>query len=123
MCQLLMTPDHTLTSPTVYISYDKLYAGDSCSGIGQTYYNQIVALTDNSDLSSMAFYRAAPNALEAVAEWQTYPFDLNNLNVPASDLPESVYKLQPRCWSASEAAECNPEAGDFDCPKNWTCPR
>lgn len=27
----------TLTSPTIYISYDLLYASDSCSGIGKTY--------------------------------------------------------------------------------------
>lgn len=43
----------TLTSPTVYISFDSLYARDSCSVIGKTYSNEIVAITETANLSSL----------------------------------------------------------------------
>lgn len=43
----------TFTSPTVYISYDSLYASDSCSGVGKTYYNTIIPVKDPNELSSL----------------------------------------------------------------------
>lgn len=43
----------TLTSPTVYVSFDSLYARDSCSSFGKTHYDQIVAITDTANLSSI----------------------------------------------------------------------
>jgi hypothetical protein len=43
----------TFTSPTVYVSFDSLYARDSCSAFGRTYSNQIVAITETASLSSL----------------------------------------------------------------------
>lgn len=43
----------TLTSPTVYVSFDSLYARDSCSFFGKTHYDQIVAITNTANLSSI----------------------------------------------------------------------
>lgn len=43
----------TLTSPTVYVSFDSLYARDSCSFFGKTHYDQIVAITNSANLSSI----------------------------------------------------------------------
>ena len=43
----------TFTSPTVYISYNKLYASDSCSGVGPTYHNTIVPITNSAELRSL----------------------------------------------------------------------
>lgn len=43
----------TLTSPTVYVSFDSLYARDSCSVFSKTYTDQIVAITNTANLSSL----------------------------------------------------------------------
>lgn len=43
----------TLTSPTVYISFDKLHASNSCSVMGKTFSNVIVAVTNSATLSSL----------------------------------------------------------------------
>lgn len=43
----------TLTSPTVYISFDSLYARDSCSVFDKTYSNKIIAITDTANLNSL----------------------------------------------------------------------
>jgi len=49
----VVTLETTLTSPTVYISFDSLYARDSCSAFGRTYSNEIVAITETARLSSL----------------------------------------------------------------------
>lgn len=49
----LVTLGTTLTSPTVYISFDSLYARDSCSAFSKTYTNQIIAITNTASLSSL----------------------------------------------------------------------
>lgn len=48
----VVTLGTTLTSPTVYVSFDSLYAQNSCSKFGKTYYNEIVAITKTANLSS-----------------------------------------------------------------------
>lgn len=48
-----LTLSTTLTSPIVYISFDSLYARDSCSAFGTTHYNKIVAITNTANLSSL----------------------------------------------------------------------
>jgi hypothetical protein len=52
----VVTLGTTLTSPTIYVSFDSLYAHDSCSAFGKTYYNEIVAITNTANLSSLAGY-------------------------------------------------------------------
>lgn len=49
----LVTLGTTLTSPTVYISFDSLYARDSCSAFSKTYTDQIIAITNTASLSSL----------------------------------------------------------------------
>lgn len=49
----IVTLGTTLTSPTVYVSFDSLYARDSCSAFGKTYYDEIVAITNTANLSSL----------------------------------------------------------------------
>lgn len=48
----VVTLGTTLTSPTVYVSFDSLYARDSCSAFSKTYFSKIVAITQASNLSS-----------------------------------------------------------------------
>lgn len=49
----VLTLGTTLTSPIVYISFDSLYARDSCSVFDTTYSNKIVAITNTANLSSL----------------------------------------------------------------------
>lgn len=49
----VVTLGTTLTSPTVYVSFDSLYARDSCSVFDKTYSNEIVAITNTANLSSL----------------------------------------------------------------------
>lgn len=49
----VVTLGTTLTSPTVYVSFDSLYARDSCSAYSKTYTDQIVAITNTANLSSL----------------------------------------------------------------------
>lgn len=94
---LITTPTGTLlTSPTIYVSYDKLYASNSCSGVGKTYLNTIVPITAASDLSSMSMYIGYMHDFY----FTTVPFDLNDLVEP---IPESIYNKQPRCQASSYA--------------------
>lgn len=75
----------TFTSPTVYISYDSLYASDSCGGIGKTYNRTIIPVANTNDLSSV---------WGPVDWYYTASFNLTNLNPP---VPWSIYSSQPRC--------------------------
>ena len=49
----VVTLGTTLTSPTVYVSFDSLYARDSCSVFDKTYSNEVVAITNTANLSSL----------------------------------------------------------------------
>lgn len=81
----------TLTSPTVYISYDVLYASDSCSGLGATYRNTIVPLSRSADLSSLVYvqYQGENNFI-----YTTQAFNYDDLQEP---IPDSVYQQLPSC--------------------------
>ena len=46
----------TFTSPTVYVSFDSLWARDSCTPFGKTHAGSIVAITDTADLQSLWGY-------------------------------------------------------------------
>ncbi|KAF2236547.1 hypothetical protein EV356DRAFT_530828, partial [Viridothelium virens] len=103
----------TFTSPTVYISYAKLYASDSCSGVGGTYFNTIVPITNSADLSSlwatMDYGAAGLNSAS---------FNFTDLNSP---VPDSIYDRQPRCAQYSNAKATwmmhdGPDTGPSTCP-------
>ncbi|GAB7351855.1 hypothetical protein MBLNU459_g2412t2 [Dothideomycetes sp. NU459] len=83
----------TFTSPTVYISFDSLYASDSCNVIGPTYSNTIVAIANTADLSSLYGW-GYHNGLQL-----TTRFNLTDLYV--TPVPDSIYESQPRCASSS----------------------
>ncbi|CAK3901637.1 Hypothetical predicted protein [Lecanosticta acicola] len=85
----------TLTSPTVYISFDRLYASDSCSVVGSTIYNTIVAITNSATLSSLYGW-ARYGGLQ-----QTASFNFTDLYV--TPVPQSIYASQPRCASSSNS--------------------
>ncbi|KAK5711207.1 hypothetical protein LTR17_018497 [Elasticomyces elasticus] len=101
-----------LTSPTIYISYDKLYASDSCSGIGQTYYNTIIPLADGAELSSMEYREMRDMAWY----YTTSSFNLDDLKQP---VPDSIYNKQPRCAASSLAFYGEGLGQDY----SFVCPR
>lgn len=81
----------TLTSPTVYVSYDVLYASNSCSGLGSTYRNTIVPLSKSADLSSLVY---VPYQGENNFVYTTNAFHYDDLKEP---IPDSVYQQLPSC--------------------------
>lgn len=100
-----------LTSPTIYVSYDKLYASNSCSGVGKTYSHTIVPIAAASDLSSMSMYIGYMHD----TYFTTVPFDLNDLVEP---IPESIYEKQPRCQASRYGWELGgmaAQGGNFSC--------
>lgn len=107
----IVTLGTTLTSPTVYVSFDSLYARDSCSPFGKTYFNEIVAITHTATLKSIAGW----NYRDSLGS--TYSFNFTDLYV--SPVPESIYQQQPRCASSwyHQAKNENPNLSA------WTCPR
>jgi len=64
----LVTLGTTLTSPTLYVSFDSLYARDSCSVFGKTRTNQIIAITNTASLSSLYGWNSN-NGLQASASF------------------------------------------------------
>ncbi|OQO06069.1 hypothetical protein B0A48_08657 [Cryoendolithus antarcticus] len=118
---------YVFTSPTVYISFDSLYARDSCSAIGPTYINEVVALTDPAELSSLYpsvwdnYDNDATKHNNALL--QTAPFNYTDLYVTPT--PESIYMSQPRCAYASWDT-LGPQKDrhvSSDLYATWQCPR
>jgi hypothetical protein len=109
----IVTLGTTLTSPTVYVSFDSLYARDSCTPFGTTYYNEIVAITDTATLSSIWGWRYA-NLLG-------YSASFNFTDLYVTPVPNEIYQSQPRCessWAMGRKAGGIGGASD-----GWTCPR
>lgn len=104
----------TFTSPTVYISFDSLYASDSCSGIGKTYYNEIVAITDIAHFSSMYGYQRYNH--------DPIPASFNFTDLVVKPVPDSIYESQPRCASSYFDLQLTQDENGYF-PANWTCPR
>jgi hypothetical protein len=107
----VVTLGTTLTSPTVYVSFDSLYARDSCSVFTKTHFNSIVAITNTANLSSIYGYGYINN-LGAKAS-----FNFTDLYV--SPVPDSIYERQPRCASSLLYTRHK----DGPRPSGWTCPR
>ena len=91
--------DTIFTYPTVYISYNSIYASDSCSGVGTALGRTILALPQSSVLSSV---------------WADYPddtapqtafFNFTDLNTP---VPRSIFDRQPQCAAYSKSLWSNP---------------
>lgn len=58
----------TFTSPTVYVSFDSLWARDSCTPFGKTHAGSIVAITDTADLKSLYGYNYLNYAQSSVSQ-------------------------------------------------------
>ncbi|KAI9699234.1 MAG: hypothetical protein M1820_007206, partial [Bogoriella megaspora] len=101
------------TSPTVYISYSKIYASDSCSGVGSTYTNVLLPIPNSMDLSSLW----ETNGAYLVP--QTASFNYADLNEP---VPQSIYERQPQC-AIYEASVGFYQMGNTGVAVNTTCPR
>ncbi|KAK4497811.1 hypothetical protein PRZ48_010465 [Zasmidium cellare] len=85
----------TLTSPTVYISFDKLHASNSCKVLGTPMSNIIVAITNSATLSSLYGWGRYWGMQE------TASFNFTDLYV--TPVPHSIYMSQPRCASSSNS--------------------
>ena len=92
---LTLPLDFTFTSPTIYVSYNMLYASDSCKGIGATYRNTIIPLTNNAELSSLIYH---PGDQDWASTYSTISYNLTDLILP---IPVSLYDKDPRCAYAS----------------------
>ncbi|KAL9087734.1 MAG: hypothetical protein Q9165_006501 [Trypethelium subeluteriae] len=101
-------------SPTVYISYQNIYASDSCKMLGSTHSTTIVPLSDPAQLSSI--YQTWGMLTDGTAS-----FNYTDLNTP---VPQSIYDRQPQCasWTGSYLVinQVNP-SGVWT--SNMTCPR
>ncbi|KAK0367148.1 hypothetical protein LTR94_000145 [Friedmanniomyces endolithicus] len=116
----------TLTSPTLYISYDTLYASNSCHGIGWTIKNTIIPVA-SSDLSSLAYQPLANWAIgpgqwgngELSYKYTSRPYNLTDLNQP---IPDSIFNQLPFCqrelrgWKAAGFNESRFTCSPRDAP-------
>ncbi|KJX92260.1 hypothetical protein TI39_contig5881g00004 [Zymoseptoria brevis] len=90
---------YTFTSPTVYISYDTLYAANSCGPIGDVYNNTILPLANTNHLSSLMLTAQNPGLFGPVyTYYYSASFNLSDLVEP---VPQSVYNQAPACQSQS----------------------
>jgi hypothetical protein len=108
----VVTLGTTLTSPTVYVSFDPLYAHDMCSVFSnKTYSNQIVAITDTATLSSIWDW----SHVDGLGK----PASFNFTDLYVSPVPDAIYESQPRCASSLFYAA----RGGAPRPSGWACAR
>ncbi|KAI9658364.1 MAG: hypothetical protein M1821_002497 [Bathelium mastoideum] len=105
------------TSPTVYVSFASLYAGNSCSRIGTSFTNTIIPISDLNELSSIW--------VDFEQGVGTASFNTADLNEP---VPQSIFDRQPWCAAYSQTFFSSRER--YGCGSNrWNtscsplCPR
>ncbi|EME77592.1 uncharacterized protein MYCFIDRAFT_179110 [Pseudocercospora fijiensis CIRAD86] len=103
----------TFTSPTVYISFDTLFASDSCSGVGKTYSSTILAIPNSRDISSL-WGMSLVNGLQSTAA-----FNYTDL-LHTDPVPTSIFNRQPRCvsswwWQSTIAGPID----EYDCARDY----
>jgi hypothetical protein len=79
----------TFTSPTVYVSYDTIYANGNCGRTGNTYAHGIITIPTTETLSTWAYY-----AYHGAGGREQNPFNYADLNEP---VPLSIYQMMPSC--------------------------
>jgi hypothetical protein len=109
----------TFTSPTLYVSYQSLYATNGCGHkVGTPMYDQIIAIPTASTLSSVwarplggavIFYNG-PGVLTSTAS-----LNITDLHEP---VPMSIYSSQPFCASYAQANAAQFELNSWDCPRD-----
>lgn len=109
----------TFTSPTVYISFDTLYASDSCSAIGTTYTNLILPIPHSTALSSIWGRSGNYEARAALMTYSTAAFNYTDLVL--TPVPNTIYNLQPRCQTSLYGFI--PEEASTDNIANFSCAR
>lgn len=89
-----------MTSPSVYISFDKVYANNACGKpVGRTHSGTILALQPD-ELSSVVGGYGTMYSTDAIDGYHSSPyyiahsFTIADLNWP---IPVSAYMNQPRC--------------------------
>jgi hypothetical protein len=82
----------------VYISFDSLWARNSCSKFGRTITNAIVPITKTEDMSSLYGYGALMGGRQMSASF-------NFTDLYQDPVPDEIYERQPRCWLSSRAAQ------------------
>ncbi|KAK4951491.1 hypothetical protein LTR10_010467 [Elasticomyces elasticus] len=92
--RIAVTLGTTFTSPTVYVSFNKLYASDSCSVIGRTFTDKVIAITDTASFSSIygSVYQVDLAGFDV--SLRTAAFNFSDLTPP---VPYNIYTSQPRC--------------------------
>ncbi|KXS94238.1 hypothetical protein AC578_10099 [Pseudocercospora eumusae] len=103
----------TFTSPTVYISFNTLFASDSCSGVGKTYSSTILAIPNSKDISSL-WGMSLVNGLQSTAA-----FNYTDL-LHTDPVPTSIFNRQPRCvsswwWQSTLAGPID----EYDCNRDY----
>lgn len=95
------TLDTTLTYPTVYVSYSKIYASDSCGPIGATVTNTIVAVPSDQISSVYGTITGGNGGMDVPYSTAVASFNVADLEPP---IPYSVYASQPLCatWIAEQ---------------------
>lgn len=96
----------TFTSPTMYISFGVVSAGNACGTVGPTITSTIVAIPTDMPLSSVYAGTIPCDAhMRPVQVWSaTAPFNVTDLNAP---VPFSIYSSQPWCASYMRDHGCN----------------
>lgn len=120
---IFVTKGITLTSPTVYVSYSRLYAFNACSGIGSTHNATIVPIPTDGTLSSIW---AVPmqTAYDATdLSMGTASFNFTDLTEP---VPMSIYSSQSWCAqyvnTPYDQQGWGKEKRAFSETTSWSCP-
>ncbi|KAF2166584.1 hypothetical protein M409DRAFT_23218 [Zasmidium cellare ATCC 36951] len=100
----------TFTSPTLYISFDSLYASDFCSAIGTTIQNTILPITNSATLSSIYGWNAGGYSLPSAS--------FNFTDLYQTPVAQSIWESQVWCASLRFIYDSNVHKN-----RNFTCPR
>ncbi|KAK5716500.1 hypothetical protein LTR15_009391 [Elasticomyces elasticus] len=89
----------TLTYPTVYVSYHAVSASDSCSAVGPTFTNTIVAIPNSADISSI-YAQPMEGARFGIVGDDIVTTNVASFNLAdLQDTPDSVFSRQIWCVS------------------------
>ncbi|KAK3110286.1 hypothetical protein LTR53_015569 [Teratosphaeriaceae sp. CCFEE 6253] len=92
----------TITSPTIYISFQTAWAVDDCSSpVGKNHTGSLIALRPDQvssihGNSGPQFITQTTSSIHFYGTWQAAPFNYTNLAL--TPVPLSVYLDQPSCW-------------------------
>jgi hypothetical protein len=108
------TLETVLTSPTYYISFEKIYASDACSGVGTTFTSLILPIPTDQPLSTLFATTMPCDAHRKNNPWLNQ-IAIGTAAMNVSDLlnesvPYSIYTSQPYCASQMMSSGCEASA-------------